>query len=93
MNSLYKFINDTQIQPYNGEILTKYEGDKIIKVVSNPTEADLKEFGYMKLVTDDDVPEHDPETQSVEVKYTVKDAKICQSYQLLDNQVGDITIV
>lgn len=93
MNSLYKFINDTQIQPYNGEILTKYEGNKIIKVVSNPTESDLKEFGYMELVTDDEVPEYDPEIQFVEVTYTVKDAKIYQSYQVLDNEVGDITII
>ena len=84
MNSLYKFVNNKQIQLYKGEILTKYESDKIIKVVSNPTDTDLREFGYIQLVTNDKIPEYDPSTQSVEITYVVKDDKICQSYQVVD---------
>lgn len=91
MNSLYKFVNDKQIQLYKGEILTKHEGDKITRVVSNPTDTNLKEFGYMQLVTNDEIPEYDPSTQSVEISYVVKDNKICQSYQVVD--ITEVTTI
>lgn len=93
MNSLYKFVNDKQIQPYEGEILTEYDSDKVVKVISNPTNTDLREFGYMQLVTDANIPDYDPSTQSVEITYAVKDDMICQIYRVVDNEIGDITII
>lgn len=46
---MYLFINETSIEPYNGEILKRYINDRLIKIIANPTDNDLCEFGYKKL--------------------------------------------
>ena len=77
----YLFINEYQIEPYNGEILKRYVGNKMVKAISNPTNEDLQEFGYMELVSDIE-PEFDPETQYIERSYYVQDEKIYEKYEI-----------
>ena len=82
----YLFINENEIEKYNGEILKRYVGNKLVKVISNPTDDDLKEFGYMELAEGTE-PEYNPETQYISKSYYVQDGKIYESYS-----VGDIII-
>ena len=48
--TLYLFKNKYEIAAYNGEVLTMRVGDVITKTIKDPTEAQLREFGYMELV-------------------------------------------
>lgn len=90
----YLFINEYQIEPYNGEILKRFVGNKMVKAISNPTDENLKEFGYMELVSDIE-PEFDPDTQYIERSYYVKDEKIYEKYEigsideLMETEVSD----
>lgn len=76
----YLFISECQIEPYNGEILKRYVGSKMVKAISNPTDEDLKEFGYMELVFAE-VPEYDENTQYLEKSYHIQDGKIYERYE------------
>ena len=80
----YLFINENQIEPYNGEILKRYVGNKLVKVISNPTDEDLKEFMYMKLANNpkEEIPDYDVETQYLEKSYYVKDNAIYEKYSI-----------
>ena len=64
----YLFINEQCVEPYNGEILKRYVGNKLVKAISNPTNEDLKEFGYKQLI-ENKAPEFDAETQTLNIKY------------------------
>lgn len=77
----YLFISECQIEPYNGEILKRFVGNKMVKAISNPTDEDLKEFGYMELVSAE-VPEYDENTQYLEKSYYVQDGKIYEKYDI-----------
>ena len=79
----YLFINENQIEKYNGEILKRYVGHKLVKVISNPTEQDLKDFTYMELVEGTE-PEYDTETQYLRKSYYVQDGKIYEEYSVED---------
>ena len=79
----YLFINENQIEKYNGEILKRYVGNKLGKVISNPTEQDLREFTYMELV-EGTQPEYDAETQYISKSYYVQDGKIYETYSVCD---------
>ena len=79
----YLFINENQIEKYNGEILKRYVGNKLVKVISNPTEQDLREFTYMELV-EGKQPEYDAETQYISKSYYVQDGKIYEEYSVED---------
>lgn len=83
MSDLYLFLGD-RVQKYNGEILKRSINDITVKVISNPTEEDLKEFGYMEFVPNEEIPEYDPETQMVEIKYEIRDGKIYQIFEIID---------
>ena len=48
---MYIFINENEILGYNGENLKRYIGDRLVKIIANPTDDDLKEFGYKELET------------------------------------------
>lgn len=50
MTTLYLFKNKYEIVAYDGEILTMRVGDVITKTIKDPTEDQLREFGYMDLV-------------------------------------------
>lgn len=74
----YLFINENEIEKYNGEILKRYVGNKLVKVISNPTDDDLKEFGYMELAEGTE-PEYDEETQYIKKTYRVQDGKVYET--------------
>ena len=83
----YLFINENQIEKYNGEILKRYIGNRMVKAISNPTNEDLKEFGYMELIEDIE-PEYDTETQYIAKSYYVQDGKIYNKYEVC--QISEI---
>ena len=83
----YLFINENQIEKYNGEILKRYIGNRMVKAISNPTNEDLKEFGYMEFVEGAE-PEYDTETQYVVKSYYVQDGKIYEKYEVC--QISEI---
>ena len=80
---MYIFIDKTTILPYNGEVLKRFVGNRLVKVISNPTKTNLKEFGYMELV-DDPVPEYDEKTQFLSFEYQVKSGQIHKVYTVCD---------
>ena len=79
----YLFINECQIEPYNGEILKRFVGNRMVKAISNPTNEDLKEFGYMELVEGIE-PEYDTEKEYVAKSYYVQDGKIYEKYKITE---------
>lgn len=53
---MYILKNEHSIIPYNGEVLKRFVGSTLIKTISNPTDEQLREFGYKPLV-EDEMPE------------------------------------
>lgn len=88
---LYLFINENQIEKYNGEILKRYVGNRLVKAISNPTDDNLKEFGYMELIENTE-PEYDTETQTLNIKYVYNDAQIIKTYEVINIIVDEETI-
>ena len=86
---MYLFINEHTVEAYNGEILKRFVGNRMVKVISNPTNEDLKEFGYMELVEGIE-PEHDIETQYASKTYYIQDGKIYETYSV--EEINDIPI-
>lgn len=83
---MYILVNG-EPQRYNGEILKRLVGDKVVKVISNPTEDNLKEFGYMELVPTE-TPEYDWEVQELETSYEIVDGKIYERIEVVDKVNG-----
>lgn len=93
MIDMYILVNG-EPQRYNGEILKRLVGSKVVKVISNPTEDDLREFGYMELVPTE-TPEYDWEVQELETSYEIVDGKIYERIEVVDkvnetNEVGTV---
>ena len=86
---MYLFINENEIQGYNGEILKRYIGNKLVKVISNPTDEQLKEFGYKPLDEMEVMPEYDEATQYIAVKYTDTPEKIIKGYTVYDIEIPE----
>ena len=68
MEKMYLFKNEHEIAEYDGSPLRFYVGKTLIKQVFAPTESELAEFGYKKLV-ETDMPEYDQETQYIAETY------------------------
>lgn len=86
---MYLFINENEIQGYNGEILKRYIGNKLVKVISNPTDEQLKEFGYKPLDDTAEMPEYDEATQYITVKYTDTPEKIIKECTVYDIEIPE----
>ena len=86
---MYIFINENEIVPYSGEILKRYVGNRLVKTIANPTDDDLKEFGYLPLV-EAEIPEYDVEKQYLVEKYELKDDFIQQSWVIEEMQFETI---
>lgn len=80
---MYLFINKDSIQKYNGEVLKRYVGKRLVKTISNPTDEELREFGYMELI-DGELPDYDAERQYLYCEYEVVDGVINCSYIVED---------
>lgn len=85
---LYLFIDENTIQPYNGENLKRYVGNKLVKIIANPTDKDLREFMYMNLVEEIE-PEYDSETQYLKHTYFIKNNLIYERYEVIDISIED----
>ena len=68
MEKMYLFKNENEISEYDGSPLRFYVGKTLIKQVFAPTESELADFGYKKLV-ETDMPEYDQETQYIAETY------------------------
>ena len=79
----YLFINENQIEKYNGEILKRYVGNKLVKVISNPTDEDLREFGYMPLIEEEE-PQYNKETQYLSFRYETDGQTISKVWKVED---------
>ena len=82
MKNLFMLV-DGSPQRYNGEILKRVVGDKVVKVISNPTEDDLKEFGYMELITSD-IPDYNENVQTLTASYTIENNSIYETFKVID---------
>ena len=80
---MYIFINENTIEEYNNQPLKRFVGNKLVKVISNPTETDLMEFGYMPL-EEEEMPDYDFESQYLIEKYNVQDGKLYKAYEVCD---------
>ena len=86
---MYLFINENEIQGYNGEILKRYIGNKLVKVISNPTDEQLKEFGYKPLDDTAVIPEYNEATQYITIKYTDTPENIIKGYTVYDIEIPE----
>lgn len=81
MTTLYLFKNKYEIVGYAGEILTKRVGDIITETIKNPSEEQLKEFGYKELV-ETQRPDK-KEGFAIEAYYEIAGDKIEKRYEYI----------
>lgn len=87
MEKMYLFKNENEISEYDGSPLRFYVGKTLIKQVFAPTESELAEFGYKKLV-ETDMPEYDQEKQYLTEKYVDGDV-ITKTYEIVNIEYGN----
>ena len=80
MDKMYLFKNENEITEYDGSPLRFYVGKKLIKQIFSPTEDELKDFGYKKLIMAI-MPEYDEKTQYLNKKY-VDGEDITEEYEV-----------
>ena len=80
MDKMYLFKNENEVTEYDGSPLRFYVGKKLIKQIFSPTEDELKDFGYKKLIMAI-MPEYDAETQYLSKKY-VDGKNITETYEV-----------
>ena len=78
---MYLFVSKNEVIPYSGEVLKRYVGKRLVKTIANPTDEDLKEFGYMEML-DGEMPMFDREKAICCEEYKVVDGKICRMYKI-----------
>lgn len=76
---MYILIDEHTIMPYNNEVLKRFVGNRLVKAISNPTQEQLQEFGYMPMAEDAE-PDYDEETQYLTFTYAVRDGQIHKVY-------------
>ena len=82
MDKMYLFKNENEVTEYDGSPLRFYVGKKLIKQIFSPTEDELKDFGYKKLIMAI-IPEYDAETQYLSKKYADGE-DITETYEVRD---------
>lgn len=87
---MYLFIDENTIEHYEGEVLKRYVGNRLIKAISNPTNEQLTEFGY-KHLCDSPIPTYDEKTQYIKTTY-VDGEEITVVHEVLNiKEIGDIS--
>ena len=82
MDKMYLFKNENEVTEYDGSPLRFYVGNRLIKQIFSPTEDELRDFGYKKLIMAI-MPEYDAETQYLTEKYVDGDV-ITKTYEVRD---------
>ena len=82
MEKMYLFKNENEVTEYDGSPLRFYVGKKLIKQIFSPTEDELKDFGYKKMIMAI-MPEYDAETQYLSKKYADGE-NITETYEVRD---------
>lgn len=80
---MYIFMNENEIIPYNGDILKRYVGNRLVKTIANPTDEDLREFGYMPLIEEEE-PKYNKETQYLSFHYETDSQTISKVWKVED---------
>lgn len=78
---MYIFIDEHYIEKYNGEVLKRYVGSRLVKIIANPTDEQLREFGYKELV--EDTPLEEKEGFYIETYYE-DDEHIIKKYRYVE---------
>ena len=78
MNSLYKFINENQIEPYKGGFVVLDN-----RIYTNPTDETLHQAGYKTLICAE-TPEYDEEKQFLVEIYSEEEDSIYCNYIVKD---------
>ena len=73
---LYKFINENEIQQYNGGFVVLDN-----RIYTNPTEEVIKNAGYKELV-ETERPSVDPETESLSLTFRDDGDAITQAWEV-----------
>lgn len=81
INNYYIYVDSYTLIPYKGEILKRYVGNRLVKIISNPTERDLVEFGYKPLI-EEEIPTYDEETEYLEITYINEEDRIVKHYEV-----------
>lgn len=87
---MYKFIDKYTIEAYDNELLKEIVDGRIVRVVANPSDDILKEFGY-KPLEESEIPDYDEESQYVDYVYRNYAKKIVKKYTVKDlyEEVGE----
>ena len=88
---MFILVDKDTILPYNGEVLKRFIGNRLVNTISNPTDEQLSEFGFLELV-EDDIPEYDIYTQCLSYEFILKDGKIHKVFTVSesDNNTEDV---
>ena len=86
---MYIFMNENEIIPYNGDILKRYVGNRLVKTIANPTDEDLREFGYMPLIEGEE-PAYNKDTQYLSFHYETDGETISKVWTVEENQVENV---
>lgn len=87
---MFILVDKDTILPYNGEVLKRFIGKRLVKTISNPTDEQLAEFGFLELV-EDEIPEYDVDTQYLSYEYILQDGKIHKKFTVNENETDSNT--
>ena len=87
---MYKFIDKHTVEKYNGEAIKEYDNGKLVNIILNPSEEQLKALDYKEIV-DGDVPKFDEETQYLVPTYRIENGVIVREYEVEEADIDDIS--
>lgn len=87
---MFILVDKDTILPYNGEVLKRFIGNRLVKTISNPTDEQLAEFGFLELI-EDDTPEYDINTQCLSYEFILQDGKIHKKFTVSKNETDSNT--
>ena len=82
LTDMYMFINEFNLEKYDGEPLKLYVGGRLIRIIANPTEEELRMFGYKNLIITEKPDEK--EGYVIETYYEDGETSITQKYRYIE---------